>query len=250
MCRGCRYSARRRPTVLLEMPASRQSEPDSAAEQRAPLVRWQELVGSSVGSAMAALICSRLGIAGTIVGAALTPAIITLTTASLRPPLSRVRAAPGVGSAREGALGGWTFSLRRLRGRRLKRALLTAAVAFAIVAAAITVAEALAGKPISDWGRRGGSGYTFAGGAQRPRSSHLTTQPAPTVRPRPPDTQPGGPDERKQQTPAGPATAQTAPSKPQRERQPTSPATTPTTPTPPPGTTPASPSPSPPTPSP
>jgi hypothetical protein len=237
----------RRPTVLLEMPASRQSEPDSPAEQRAPLVRWQELVGTSIGSALAALVLSRLGIAGTIIGAALTPPIITLTAASLSTRLGRVNAVRGRG---------WTFSLRRLRGRRLNRALLTAALAFAIVAGAITVAEALAGKPISDWGRRGGSGYTFAGGAPRRRSSHPTTQPAPAASPRPPDTQPRGPDERKQPTPARPATPRTAPSKPRRERQPTTPATTPTTPaaptptapTRPPGTTPASPPPPTPTP--
>jgi hypothetical protein len=200
-------------------------------------VRWQELVGTSIGSALATLVLSRLGIAGTIVGAALTPPIITLTAASLSTRLGRVHAMRGRG---------WTFSLRRLRGRRLTRALLTAALAFVIVAVAITVGEALAGKPISDWGRRGGSGYTFAGGAKRPRSSHPTTQPAPPVRPRAPDTQPQRrrphTHGRKQQTPARPATPQTAPSKPPRERQPTTPATTPTTPTPPPRTTPASPS--------
>jgi hypothetical protein len=227
--------------VLLEMPASRQSEPESAAEQRTSLVRWQELVGSSIGSAVAAVVCSRLGIAGTIIGAALTPAIITLTTASLRPPLGRLRTAPGAGSAKERALRGWTFSLRRLRGRRLTRALLTAALAFAIVVGAITVAESLAGKPISDWGHRGGSGYTFGGGAERPRSSDSTTQPAPPVLPRPPRREPKERHERKQRTPARPATPQRAPSEPGRGRQPTTPATTPTTPTPPPGTTPASP---------
>jgi hypothetical protein len=179
--------------------------------EKPPLVRWDELIASAIGSALAALILSRVGIAGTIIGAALTPVIITLTGASLARPLDRVRSRD-------------RFSLKRVRGRALVRALVTAAAAFAIVAVCITIGEALAGKPVSRWGRHGGSGYTFGesgGYAQPARPPATNPEPEPPERRGPPRTS---------TAPSRPAPGRKTPGNQQTEPSAPAPPTTPTTP--------------------
>ena len=46
-------------------------------------IDWRQVLGTSAGAALATLLLSRLGMAGTIVGAAATPIIITLSSAAL-----------------------------------------------------------------------------------------------------------------------------------------------------------------------
>jgi hypothetical protein len=153
------------------------------------LIRLDELLATAFGSALAALLLSRLGVAGTIVGAALTPVLITLTSALVSRQISRardlIRATPRNG----GPALSWLSPPAGLTRRQLASALVTAAAAFAISATAITIAEALTGKPVSRWGHRGGSGYTFGnrGSEQRvaPNSSRIPAAPSSggTVRP-------------------------------------------------------------------
>jgi hypothetical protein len=150
---------------------------------RRPLVRWDELLPTAVGSALAALLLSRLGVAGTIAGAACTPVIITVTSATISRQIDYARQRAAV-FAPERHVAVWRRLAERLpRRRRLKAALATAGAAFAIVAVVITAAEALAGKPVSSWGHHGGSGYTFGGRgatAGSHRSGGATTRPAGT----------------------------------------------------------------------
>ncbi|HWE11300.1 MAG TPA: hypothetical protein VG325_18265 [Solirubrobacteraceae bacterium] len=123
---------------------------------------------------LATFLLSRVGVAGTIAGAACTPVIISLTNATLSPQIrhARERAASLVAKPRESW---WCEVMDRLpRGRRLAGTLATAGAAFLIVAALITIAEALVGKPVSDWGHNGGSGYTFTGGGS-PSTSPVST---------------------------------------------------------------------------
>jgi hypothetical protein len=132
--------------------------------KREALVRWEELLPTALGAALAALVLSRLGVAGTVIGAACTPVIITLASAVISRQIdyARERATSLLPKRPEP---GWRRLSERLpRPHRVVVALATAAAAFAIVAVVITVAESLAGKPVSAWGRSGGSGYTFGGG--------------------------------------------------------------------------------------
>jgi hypothetical protein len=132
--------------------------------KREALVRWEELLATALGAALAALVLSRLGVAGTIIGAACTPVIITLTSAVISRQIDYARERAASLSPKRPEPGWRRLSERLPRPRRVVVALATAAAAFAVVAVAITVAEAFAGKPMSAWGRSGGSGYTFGGG--------------------------------------------------------------------------------------
>jgi amino acid transporter len=146
------------------------------------LVSLDELLATALGSAVAALLLSRLGAAGTILGATLAPVIITLTRAVVSYELSRAREVVR-GTPLRGAPWWSGRSLATaLSGRRLLSALLTAAAAFAIAAIGISVAEAIVGKPVNRWGRNGGSGYTFGDpkSGQSP-TNHTTTTPATTT---------------------------------------------------------------------
>jgi hypothetical protein len=132
--------------------------------KREALVRWEELMATALGAALAALVLSRLGVAGTVIGAACTPVIITLTSAVISRQIDYARERAASLSPQRPEPGWRRLSERLPRPRRVVGALATAAAAFAVVAVVITVAEALAGKPVSAWGRSGGSGYTFGGG--------------------------------------------------------------------------------------
>ena len=120
---------------------------------RGRLVNWGELVATCIASALATVVLSRMGVAGTILGAAVTPLIITLTTTALSNEAGRARGAAEHLTRKDG---------RRLsrdpdRRRRLTAALATAAAATGILVAGITFAEAVSDEPVSDWGRDGGS---------------------------------------------------------------------------------------------
>ena len=148
---------------------------------RQPLVRWEELFTTALGAALAALLLSRLGVAGTIAGAACTPVIITITSAVISRQIVVARKRAAALSATRRASWWRRLGERLPRGRRLAAALVTAGTAFAIVLATITIAEAIAGKPVSDWGHSGGSGYTFTGGhARSPSPPSRSTPTTPT----------------------------------------------------------------------
>jgi hypothetical protein len=142
--------------------------------KREALVRWEELLATALGGALAALVLSRLGVAGTVIGAACTPVIITLTSAVISRQIDYARERAASLSPQRPEPGWRRLSERLPRPRRVVVALATAAAAFALVAGVITVAEALAGKPVSTWGRSGGSGYTFGGGGGAASVSNRT----------------------------------------------------------------------------
>jgi amino acid transporter len=190
----------------------------SEAQPRQPLVSWEEVTTTALGSALATVVLSRLGVAGTIIGAAATPVIIMLTTAATSREIGSARRRLAGKKPPAGAPWWQTLSLRRLRGHRLAVALATAGAAFVVVVAAITIAEALSGEPVSDFGRSGGSGYTFA-----PRRTRSEPRPQP-----PTGTTPATPGGGR----SGTETTRTAP------RPPTQTTTTPSTQTQPPATTP------------
>jgi hypothetical protein len=170
---------------------------------RERLVRWDELLATCLASAIAAIVLSRLGVAGTVVGAALTPFIMTVGSAALAREIARARERLRATSVGLRGMSWDRSALRVPRGRRLASALVTGGVAFLITVGVITLMEAVAGKPLDRWGREGRSGYTFgdsrsSGSSEpgRPESSGPTgtsltdpssTSPAPTV----PRTSPG-----------------------------------------------------------
>jgi hypothetical protein len=171
---------------MTERPAE-DNRSEQAVRDREPLVRWEELLPTALGAALAALVLSRLGVAGTIIGSACTPVIITLTSAVISRQIEYARERAASRSVKRRESWWQRFSERLPRGRRLLAALATAAAAFAIVAVLITVAEALTGKAVSDWGHTGGSGYTFSGGNSSPAPSRMSpsqtltsTHPTPT----------------------------------------------------------------------
>lgn len=133
---------------------------DAGRDRQAPdrdrgrLVNWGELLATCVASALATLVLSRLGVAGTIVGAAVAPLIITLTTTALSNEAGRAREAAGQLARKDGR----RPSLDPERRRRLTAALATAAATTGILVAGITFAAAVTDEPVSDWGRDGGSG--------------------------------------------------------------------------------------------
>ena len=126
----------------------------AADHDRGRLVNWGELLATCVASALATLVLSRLGVAGTILGAAATPVIIALTTTALSKEADRAREAAGQLARKDGR----RRSLDPERRRRLTAALATAAATTAILVAGITFASAVTDEPISEWGRDSGSG--------------------------------------------------------------------------------------------
>jgi hypothetical protein len=145
------------------------------------LVSLDELLATALGSAVAALLLSRLGAAGTILGATLAPVIITLTRAVVSYELSRAREVVRGTPLRSAPWWSGRSLATALSGRRLLSALLTAAAAFAIAAIGISVAEAIIGKPVNRWGRNGGSGYTFGDRKSGQSPTNHTTTPATTT---------------------------------------------------------------------
>jgi hypothetical protein len=129
---------------------------EAADRNRGRLVNWGELAATCVASALATLVLSRLGVAGTILGAAVTPLIITLASTLLSNEADRAREVAGQLARKDGR--------RRLlapdRRRRLSAALATAAATTGILVAGITLAGTVSDQPIGDWGRDSGSGST------------------------------------------------------------------------------------------
>ena len=147
---------------------------------RRRLINWGELFATCAASALATLVLSRLGVAGTILGAAVTPLIITLTTTALSNEAGHAREAAGQLARKDGA----RLALDPERRRRFTAALATAAAATCVLVAAITVAEALSDEPVSSWGRDGGSGSRSGDGAPAQESPTPTAgTPSPSATP-------------------------------------------------------------------
>ena len=102
---------------------------------RPRLVNWGELLATCAASALATLVLSRLGVAGTILGAAVTPLIITLTTTALSSEAGRARGVAGQLARKDGR----PVSKAPDRRRRLTAALATAAAATCILVAGVGV---------------------------------------------------------------------------------------------------------------
>ena len=152
---------------------------------RGRLVNWGELLATCAASALATLVLSRLGVAGTIIGAAVTPLIITLTTTALSNEADRAREAAGQLS---GGKDGRRFSLDPERRRRLTAALATAAAATGILVAGMAFAETVTDEPINDWGRDGGSGSRSADHPPAHESPTPSEGSRPTAHPSPTPT--------------------------------------------------------------
>ena len=151
---------------------------------RGRLVNWGELLATCAASALATLVLSRLGVAGTILGAAVTPLIITLTTTALSNEAARAREAAGQRTGKDGR----RHSLDPERRRRLTAALATAAAATGILVAGMAFAEAVTDEPVNDWGRDGGSGSRSADHRPAHESPTPTDGSRPTARPSPTPT--------------------------------------------------------------
>jgi hypothetical protein len=184
---------RERRVVSDLMSADDDRSPNTTQQSMRPLVRWDELLATCVASAIAAAILSRLGVAGTIVGAAATPFIMTIGSAALARQIARAR--QHIVAAPRGRRPSGFLATRLSDRRRLASALATGALAFVSTAALITVVEAFTGKPIDRWGHAGGKGYTFRGdssrvtgvGVPRDTATPATTPTTPTT------TSPTGP---------------------------------------------------------
>ena len=151
---------------------------------RGRLVNWGELLATCAASAVATLVLSRLGVAGTIVGAAVAPLIITLTTTALSNEADRAREAAGQLTGKDGR----RRSIDPERRRRLTAALATAAAATGILVAGIAFAQAVTDQPINDWGGDGGSGSRSADHPPAHESPTPTGGSRPTAHPSPTPT--------------------------------------------------------------
>jgi hypothetical protein len=179
------------------------TSPPRTAREAERHVNLRTLVIASVASATAAVVTSRLWIAGTWIAAAVTPVLVTLLSELLRRPTERI--ARGLTTERE-ALPDPEAPARRVAERlrgvdelvpdpevRVYRSrpaparkrqiayrvvLATAALGFAIGAAALTVPELIAGNSFGDSGRR----TTLGGGSSGGKSSSKTpTKAVPSV---------------------------------------------------------------------
>jgi hypothetical protein len=151
---------------------------------RGRLVNWGELLATCAASALATLVLSRLGVAGTILGAAVTPLIITLTTTALSNEADRAREAAGQRTGKDGR----RLTLDPERRRGLTAALATAAAATGILVAGMAFAGAVTGEPINDSGRDGGSGSRSADHPPAHESPTPTDGSRPTAHPSPTPT--------------------------------------------------------------
>jgi hypothetical protein len=179
------------------------SPPPRTPREEERHLNLRTLVIASAASATAAVVTSRLWIAGTWIAAATTPVLVTLLSELLRRPTERI--ARGLTTERE-ALPDPEAPARRVAerlrsvddlvpdpemrvyrsrststpGRKRQIAyrvvLVTAALAFAIAAAALTVPELIAGNSLGNSGRR----TTLGGGSANGKSSKTPTKAAPT----------------------------------------------------------------------
>lgn len=120
----------------------------SSVEQhkdKQPLVKPSAVVATGLAAAVGAFLTSRFGVAGTVLGTALTTMIITAGSAlfevSMQRVADRARSAPAV-----------VVRVRPLRGRVvLLGGLLAAVASFAVGMGAVTGVELSAGKSLSCW---------------------------------------------------------------------------------------------------
>ncbi len=146
------------------------------------------LVIASLSSLAAAVFIHEFWQGGAILGAAITPIIVSIVSELLRRPTDRVtavvsrRAAPAGGvtvpaaptrrQAREDRFGLRTDRQRQIRRRRLGLALATGLSAFALAAFLLTSTELVIGNPLGGGGGSsasggGGGGTTIFGGRSR-----------------------------------------------------------------------------------
>ena len=188
-----------------------------ADRNRGRLVNWGELLATCVASALATLVLSRLGVAGTILGAAVAPLIITLATTALSNEAGRAREAAGQLARKDGR----RRSRDPERRRRLTAALATAVATTGILVAGITFASAVTDEPIGDWGRDRGSGSRSGDQAPARESATPTDGPGSAAQPSPTPaasvgtptatpTEPAAPTPTPTPTPAAPSTSPTA----------------------------------------
>jgi hypothetical protein len=154
------------------------------------------IMAASVGSMVGAMVTSRFGLAGTLLGAALAPVFVMLSTQALGPRIERGfrRGRRGLtmewGAEREAAPRNWRWAashpggflrrLKRLRRRQIGLAIAAAAIAFAVAMVAITAIESIAGRPLNRIGHHGGSGTTLSpGGGGKPSKVEPITVTAP-----------------------------------------------------------------------
>lgn len=175
-----------------------------------------QVAAGSAAAATAAFAASSLGLAGTIVGAALVSATITVLAAvydhSLRRASERLREARLLESARRGSEGGADPAGRRSEqvaepdeestlvlpaldlegsdGYHWRRIAVVSLLVFALAMAAVTAFELVTGKPVSSlFTGDDASGTTIGNVVDRPRRSEDPTptpsspDPAPTVTP-------------------------------------------------------------------
>ena len=161
---------------------------------RGRLVDWGELLATCAASALATLVLSRLGVAGTILGAAVTPLIITLAATAFSSEANRAREAAGQRARKDGR----PVPKDPRRRRRLTAALATAAAATCILAAALAFTQAITDTPVSDWGPGGDPGSTSG--------EHAPAQETPTPTP----TETPGPEAQPSPTPTATAPTPTA----------------------------------------
>jgi hypothetical protein len=172
------------------------------------LVKPSAVMGAGLASAVAALFTSRFGVAGTVIGAALTTMIITAGSALFGLYVERAAA-----RARGGIPG--VVRVRPPRRRSiLLGALLAAAASFVVGMGAVTGVELSVGKSLSCWvwnecSTKDDGGGAASGGTTRTRPSILGGSPETAV----PTPQPDGVEQPQQtaspretpQSPAAPA---------------------------------------------
>lgn len=130
------------------------------------------IMAASLGSVLGAMVSSRFGLAGTMLGAALAPVFVLLSVQALGPQIRRgIRRSRGLTpdwSRAEPRNWRWAAShprdfagrLTRLRRRQVGLAVAAAAVAFALGMIALTAIESIVGRPLSGIARNGASGGT------------------------------------------------------------------------------------------
>ena len=183
----------------------------------------QTLILASLSSGLAALIVSRLWRAGTVVSAALMPVLVAMMSEMLRRPTDRItRAARPLAQAARPRRGGSDRAGNPPRfgdegppprihgGRRIRvqAALVTAALAFLIAAAALTLPELL----LFDRSVAGGSDRTTYFGGSSPAAPESESSPgeAPqtTTDQAPPTTETAPPTDTAPETTTAPAPTQ------------------------------------------
>jgi hypothetical protein len=145
--------------------------PDSS-QGKSPTVT--SLAIASASSAAAAVVVNALRAPGTIIGAALTPVLMTLFAEALRRPAQRV-------TVRGGDVNDATITVQR-RSRRWRQAKLTGLAAFALGSIGLTAAELLLNGALGD---RNARTTLLDGGAGRSPSATPSAR-SPTATPPPP----------------------------------------------------------------